>query len=1103
MQRPNPTRSQSPSRPQLPPLWLRLLRRPIHALLIALLLWPPQAWAAIAPAGSGAGSPERADVAPPTELLRGTSGGADATAAAGGDAEGGGPGDTTTAALSAKEAASGLDPDLEALIEEEEKAEGREAQASSSTSDGGTGDAGGATPFGAAVGATPQVDYFTGGARLEIPIQVPPGRRDATPSLNLVYSSSAGDSPWGFGWSLPIGHIARSTKWGVPGCPLNERDAKADYVLSLNGSSLELIRPQAKKNRYHARIGESYLEGGASGGKKNRWGFRDRAGNQYYFGEVEAAKVHSGAGLFYNHRYNQTSGANCDFTTFWALTSFFSPNGNEIKYHYTKHKNVVYLRAIEYGQNRWAARLREPAFRVEFTRSIRPIHRDRGTPRNDPNIHPWVPTPRSITYARGVLQQRYYVIDGIRVLYRPGPGKSFKLIRQVKLDYQDDRYTGRSFLQRVRTLDPAGKALVPPQTFEYASSQLTFANQVSVKGPITSFADTERLAYTTTLGIDVELQIRGPLDANGDGYIDLIGASDDVVGWVMPGTAAGIPGKIFKWKGVGLPSTTHLSWDKVKRRARFGRSRFADFTGDGIPDRLTAGSEGKWYLSRGACTKLFACQDGPRTAMVAPDRWLQASATAERQTRLHRTLMDWNADGLPDFVRADLPPRWRVHRNTGSAFERIPIQGRYTFPEIEYSDKHGDQWITRTMTLDVNGDGLPDKLVYDWDHCVTFDVRGNVAGRYPLHNCSAAVKAFRIDRSKVVFSNVVYVYLNSGRGFDRLVTWYLPSWGGGASSNQGIRRQIEQKQGSRVTGGGTVQDLRDMNSDGLPDFVEIQRGKWRVTYNQGGVIDVSQNPTATLNVGGNWISQYSSTRPSKTPLYRTSTGIDLLDIDGDSVPELVNGWDMARWKVTKLRAPGGAPLIRPGLLVRAKNGLGGVAELRYRPSTRYDNRDTAGAPPPAPDPLGGQRAAPERRLVQPGPGRCLRPRPKPLRRHRPRPDYPLLVPGRPLPRREPRVPRLRRGHGHRRRRQRSRAPVLSERQTTGQARSRGAISRLPRSRSRLLPDRVPMGHPGSQPRPDPDLSGRAQRERSSISPRTAATTAACSNATSLPTTMAV
>ena len=655
-----PTRSpiRNSSRPQLPPpLWLRLLRKPIHALLIALLLWPPQAWAALAPAGGGNGSQERADLAPPAEPLGAASGGAQAGTSARDGAEGAASA-STTAALSAKEAASGLDPDLEAMIEEEEQAERREAQASSSASDGGSGGGSGTNPLGAALGATPQVDHFTGGARLEIPIQIPPGRRDATPELKLVYSSAAGDSPWGFGWDLPIGHISRSTKWGVPTCPLNVTDDKVDFVLNLNGSSLELKHQYsfqehgATTHFYRARITESYLEIWANTGTRNRWDVWDRAGNKYEFGRAPAARIHSGVDTFYDTRYNATTGANCDFTTQWMLTKFISPNGNEIVYTYSKDvgNNATYLRYIDYGGNGRNPKLREAPFRIVFDGTIALVNRDRGTPLNDPKIHPWAPAPRSISYARGVLQRRYWVIANIGVFYRPRPGSVHHLIRQYKLDYWDDPYTGRSFLQRVRTLDHAGRELAPPQTFEYASSQLDFAPEAVVPGPMTTSApETHHLSHTvphSTRGYTGAGPSRfgGTLDANGDGYVDLLGASDNR-GWVIPGNAAGSSRTRFDWKGVGTP-TTHLAQDYQRSKSRHGQSRFADFTGDGIPDRLTAITRiNKWYLYRGACAKPTDCRTGPYgyTMTAPPDTWLEYHPNRKqtRQAASFATGLEW------------------------------------------------------------------------------------------------------------------------------------------------------------------------------------------------------------------------------------------------------------------------------------------------------------------------------------------------------------------------------------------------------------------------------------------------------------------------------
>ena len=920
-----------------------LIRKPLHSLLILLLLFSPaQSYAAVPRGGAESGTRPLGGAEPLPISLPGSAPSTDPAAATPGSAPGSGSEGTATSALQSPEtAASGLDPDIEALISEEENEERREAQAATMESDQGTGDAVGSPgSLRESLAAPPEVDLSTGSARLTVPILIPPGRRGATPDLKLVYSSSGGDSPFGYGWNLPIGSISRNTKHGVPGCPLNETDTKADFVISLNGSALELKRLHAGSTGthiYRPRISESSLEVSAHT-RRNEWDAYDRAGNHYYFGQVASARLHNGVDKFYNTSYNAATGANCQFTTMWMLTRFVDTNGNEIKYHYYKDvntQNVIYPYYIDYGGNGGSASLREAPFRILFDHSISLINRDRGTPLDNPKISPWTRDPRSISYARGVLERRYYVVSRIRVFYRDRPGAGHKLIRQYRLDYLDDPYTGRNLLQRVRTLDPAGATLVPPQTFEYASSKLDFAPEVTVPGPRAS-DDRPHLSFNTR----GKRQTRALHDINGDGYLDLIDSDEN--GWVRLGTANGITGPTFNRSGFNpknkLAVTDIVQPKREPVREARGRSLFLDMSGDGIPDRLWT-KDGKWLLSRGVCTTPTKCGDGPATIdLGAPAPYLHLGWVHGDNRPTFRRLLDWNADGLPDYVDAappwmpptPPPPQWHVHLNTGSGFQRLPLPGPLgpsSAIESIYA-RHSPHYSSR-VTMDVNGDRLPDHL-YSREDCVTFDASGNVARSYPGYDCPGAVKKYSIDRSKVTLARVVHVDLNSGRGFHHRVIWYLPALQDGSNWNRGLRRERSGK--------GVIQDLRDINGDGLPDFVSIAGGVWRVTYNQGGVIDVSQNPTVNLS-GGDWISQFSRSSSD-----RTTTGLDFFDMDGDALPELVNAWNMASWKVRKLRAPGGAPLIRPGLLVKAHNGLGAVAELQYKPSTRYDNTDTTGAP---------------------------------------------------------------------------------------------------------------------------------------------------------------
>jgi hypothetical protein len=61
-----------------------------------------------------------------------------------------------------------------------------------------------------------KVDEFTGSAGYQYPIVVPPGTGGATPSLALSYSSLTRATEYGWGWSLNLSKIERSTRFGPP-----------------------------------------------------------------------------------------------------------------------------------------------------------------------------------------------------------------------------------------------------------------------------------------------------------------------------------------------------------------------------------------------------------------------------------------------------------------------------------------------------------------------------------------------------------------------------------------------------------------------------------------------------------------------------------------------------------------------------------------------------------------------------------------------------------------------------------------------------------------------------------------------------------------------
>ena len=201
----------------------------------------------------------------------------------------------------------------------------------------------GSTPFTALAG-TPEANLFNGAVSTSVRIQVPPGRKSMTPDLALSYSSSAGPSPYGYGWSFPIGGIQRSTKWGVPRCGGAHSD---EFVLMMPGGvNAELMAESGGGVVYRPKVEEAFVEAKAfkGTGSGNYWVVRDRAGLKYTFGSTPDARVFKAADKFYN-----STASTCEFTTMWKLTKIENANGSWIEINWDKQGNIPVPSNISYG----------------------------------------------------------------------------------------------------------------------------------------------------------------------------------------------------------------------------------------------------------------------------------------------------------------------------------------------------------------------------------------------------------------------------------------------------------------------------------------------------------------------------------------------------------------------------------------------------------------------------------------------------------------------------------------------------------------------------------------------------------------------------------
>ena len=76
------------------------------------------------------------------------------------------------------------------------------------------------------------VTAATGTATMTVPLPFSPGRSGFTPQLQLSYDSSAGNGPFGIGWSAGLSSVTRKTSKGLP----QYRDAEDSDVFILSGA---------------------------------------------------------------------------------------------------------------------------------------------------------------------------------------------------------------------------------------------------------------------------------------------------------------------------------------------------------------------------------------------------------------------------------------------------------------------------------------------------------------------------------------------------------------------------------------------------------------------------------------------------------------------------------------------------------------------------------------------------------------------------------------------------------------------------------------------------------------------------------------------------
>ncbi len=173
------------------------------------------------------------------------------------------------------------------------------------------------------LGETFQPDLNSGVGNYRVPLDLLPGIRNFQPSLALGYSTGAGNSAWGLGWSLPVAAISRRTFRGTP--------SYTDDDTFLFAGQTELLPVGSDNFRASIENGFEQFSRTASG-----WQVTEKSGMRHTFGTTAESRIEF-----------DDNGTTREFA--WLIERTEDTAGNTITYRYRTEQGQRYIEEIRYA----------------------------------------------------------------------------------------------------------------------------------------------------------------------------------------------------------------------------------------------------------------------------------------------------------------------------------------------------------------------------------------------------------------------------------------------------------------------------------------------------------------------------------------------------------------------------------------------------------------------------------------------------------------------------------------------------------------------------------------------------------------------------------